>query len=142
MYNYADLEPRIKIRNSLTTVTDIRRDDELRISCNPAFLDSSSTSSSKFLVYGRPGARVVRVDIVRTYWTSLEDVVSSYSNSRTSSYVLLKAPKAGVIPRYTCNIVCTCNLIAEISKLRVNSTIEFSISTNPVDILCKYSIFQ
>lgn len=76
--------------------------------------------------------------ILRTYWTSEGNVVSTIDTTDTSSAVLVKAPKDGVIPSYTCNIIC--DFLTNIPDLTADSEIELSFSTEPVDfeVLCKY----
>src|SRR5688572_3337684 len=113
--------------NSLAAVTDIIRDEEMRISCKPSFTDHSSSSSPVFTYFLYRGGPFVRMRILRTYWTSQGNVVSSNDSSNTSSYVLVKAPKDGFIPPYACNIVF--DFFSNISDIFSNiSDIFFNIS--------------
>lgn len=80
----------------------------------------------------------MHMTIVEIYFTLEGNVVSSLESSDTLASVLVEAPKDGVIPRYTCNIVCDC--FSNISDEVANSTIELSFSTDPVnfEVLCEY----
>lgn len=133
LFTFPDLELRLtKGVNSSAAVTDITRDEEIRISCNSSFPTSSSLIFTYSLYSGGP---LVQMRIMSTYWTSQGNVVPSNNTANSSSYVLVKAP-AGSFPRYTCNIVY--NFISNISDITGNSSIEISVSTENVEVLCEY----
>ena len=118
---------------------DIVRHEELSMSCSSSFTLWESRPSLDFTYLLYSGGPVVQMRILRTDWTSEENVVSSIDISdlsHSASCVFLKAP-IGVIPRYTCNIVFY--FFSNISDISGNSPITLSFSTDPVDVLCKYS---
>ena len=119
--------------NSLARVTDFVRDEEISISCNASFFLIDSRSSLEFIDFQYVGGTVVEVRILRIYLTSHRN-----DTSNTSSYVLSKAPEDGVFPPYTCNIVC--DFYTNISDLSGDSSMELSFSTDPLDVLCKYTV--
>ena|SRR6218665_1329157 len=121
----------------MAAVTDIIRQKEITISCNPSFIVRHSNTSSIFTYFLYSGGPVVEMRIVGTYWTSLGHFVPSVNTSNTSSYVLVKDPKDGIIPPYTCNIVC--NIFTNSSDVAADSAIELSFTTDPVNltVLCK-----
>lgn len=108
--------------NSSAIMEDVVRDEEIRISCNASFSD--------FRPVGGP---VVIARILRIYWTSERN-----DTSNNSSNVLVKAPKDGVIPPYTCNVVC--DFYTNIPDLSGDSSMELSFNTNPLKVLCKYTV--
>lgn len=123
--------------NSLAVVTGKIGEGGLNISCNPSFTVSipyyyRPELSLVFtrLYYGGP---VVRVRILRIYWTSEGNVVSSIYSSNTSSYILVKAPNDGLIPPYTCNIVC------DFFSNNISDIIEISFSTE-TEVSCKFKL--
>ena len=120
--------------NSSTIVTDVVRDEEIRIVCNPNFTRYSIPSASfTYFLYSR--GPFVNIRILRTYWTLEGNVVPSTGASNMSSYVLVKAP-VGIIPGYTCNVVC--DFFSNISDISGDSSIEISSITKPIDVLCEY----
>lgn len=80
----------------------------------------------------------MQMRIFRTYWSLEGNTVSSIDTSDTSSYIVVKVPKDGVIPPYTCNVVC--GFFSNISDLKADPVIELAFSTDPVnyEVLCKY----
>ena|SRR6218665_465615 len=100
--------------NSPVIFTDVVRDEEIRISCDLYFTSTGfyyyyygiASYSDFFDYFLYSGGPVVNIRILRTYWTSEGNVVPSINTSNRSSYVLIKAPKDGVIPPYKCNVVC------------------------------------
>src|SRR6218665_3267202 len=108
--------------NSSAIMEDVVRDEEIRISCNASFSD--------FRPVGGP---VVIARILRIYWTSERN-----DTSNNSSNVLVKAPKDGVIPPYTCNVVC--DFYTNMPALSGDSPMELSFSTDPLPVLCKYIV--
>lgn len=125
--------------NSLAVVTGKIGEEEMSISCNPSFTVSYSSYSYKSepsLVYTYRlyiGGPVVRVRILRIYWTSEGNVVSSIYSSNTSSYILVKRSNDGLIPPYTCNIVC------DFFSNNISDIIEISFSTE-TEVLCKFKL--
>ena len=119
--------------NSSAIVRDVVRDQEIRISCYASFSRSYPRSSLEFTDYLYSGGPFVRVRILRIYWISERN---DFSNA--SSYVLVKAPKDGVIPPYTCNIVC--DFYTNMPALSGDSPMELSFSTDPLPVLCKYIV--
>lgn len=119
--------------NPSVNVSDVVRDEELRISCNAYFAQIYSKSSTVFNIFRHAVGSVVVVRILRIYLTSEGNDISS-----TSSYDLVKAPKDGVIPPYTCNIVY--DFYTNMFGLSGDSLMELSFSTDPLEVLCKYAV--
>src|SRR6218665_1369780 len=121
--------------NSSAVVKDVVRDEEIRISCNASFYLTYSRSSLEFTGTFYSGGPVVLVRILRIFWTSDGNDISN-----TSSYVLAKAPKDGVLPPYTCKVVC--DFYTNISDFSGDSSMELSFSIDPVNlaVLCKYIV--
>ena len=135
-FNVADLELSLtKYMNSTAIASDIVRDEEFEISCDPSFTSWSPSSRLVFTYTMYSG--FVQLNILRTYWTSEGSEVHSVYISNTSSYVLVKAP-AGIIPRYTCNIVV--DFFSSISDASNDSPFEMSFSTETIDVLCEYAV--
>src|SRR6218665_868265 len=109
--------------NLFAIARDVVRDEEIRISCSAYFSPINSSTSLVFTDFQYVGGPVVQVHILRTYLTSERNDIY-----KTSSYVLVKAPKEGVIPPYTCSIVC--DFYTNISDLSGDSSIELSFSTD------------
>lgn len=122
----------------MAAVADMLRDEDIQIACNSSFAGWNSNPSPVFTYFLYNGGPLVQMRILRTYWTSEGNVVSTIDTTDTSSAVLVKAPKDGVIPSYTCNIIC--DFLTNIPDLTADSEIELSFSTEPVDfeVLCKY----
>src|SRR6218665_1153266 len=136
-FSFADLELRLtRSSNPQATVRDIVRDEELRIFCRSSFTLWESRPSLEFTYLLYTGGPVVQMRISKTDWISKRSTDTS-DFSHSMSYVSLKAP-IGVIPRYTCNVVLLS--FSDISDISVNSSITLSFNTDPVDVLCKYSM--
>lgn len=117
-------------------MTDVVRDEEIRISCNFYFTIYYSRTSSFFTNSLYSEGPLVSISALRTYWTSEGNIVSSINTSATSSYVLVRAPKDSVIPHYTCHVVC--DIFSNISDISGDSSVEISSTTETIDVLCEY----
>lgn len=125
-----------KGKHSLAAVTGKIGEGGMNISCDPFFTAFNFYGPEPPLffdhfLYG--GGPVVWVRILRTYWTSEGNVVSSIDTSNTSSYILVRAPKDGLFPSYTCHVVF------DFISNNISDILEISFRTE-TEVLCKYKL--